>query len=592
MRDLAYGEVLFHFYQQDYFSALRRLLAAQTRGELTQEAGEAELLLGGLSLSYGLHQEAGRIFRALLDERIEPAVRDRAWMYLGKIYYQRGYLEQARDALSRLGEGAPADTRAEARLLEALVRLRSGDAAGASALLQDWEAPGVWRGYALYNQAVAAIRAGDVARGESLLDRLGELPGEDEEALALRDKAQLVLGVRRLEAGQAQQAMGHFERVRLHGPAAGEALLGAGWAAIAAGEPQRALGRWGELRRRSLYDPSTREAALAVPYALAQLGRYGHAAEAYEAAITDFTREAAQMDAAIAAIRAGRLVDWMLEPTQSGPELGWFRELWRLPDRPETRYLPDLMAGHDFQEAYKNLRDLSFLRQNLAAWTGSMGAFDEMLAVRRAGYEAAVPRVDAYLRALDLDGLRARRAALARQLAAVDSGADELGLRSPQEDALLAQFEALGERLRRLSNADDPEVQGLRDKYRVLEGLVTWSIRTEGPARRWQVERGLQEIDAQLAEAEARQAALVEARGSARAGFEGYGERIAELRARVQALDLRTEALVRAHAEHLARLAEAELLAQRRRLELYRQQAQFSLAQMYDRAAQRGEAGP
>ena len=58
VQDLAYGEVLFHFFQDDYFSALTRLLAAQARGELTHHATEAELLLGGLYLSYGQHRLA------------------------------------------------------------------------------------------------------------------------------------------------------------------------------------------------------------------------------------------------------------------------------------------------------------------------------------------------------------------------------------------------------------------------------------------------------------------------------------------------------------------------------------------------------
>ena len=62
VQDLAYGEVLFEYFQEDYFSALTRLLAAQERGELEHHGAEAELMLGGLYLSYGQHRLAGEIF--------------------------------------------------------------------------------------------------------------------------------------------------------------------------------------------------------------------------------------------------------------------------------------------------------------------------------------------------------------------------------------------------------------------------------------------------------------------------------------------------------------------------------------------------
>ena len=48
VQDLAYGEVLFEFFQEDYFAALTRLLAAQKRGELEHHGPEAELMLGGI----------------------------------------------------------------------------------------------------------------------------------------------------------------------------------------------------------------------------------------------------------------------------------------------------------------------------------------------------------------------------------------------------------------------------------------------------------------------------------------------------------------------------------------------------------------
>ncbi len=100
VQDLAYGEVLFYFFQDDHFTALTRLLAAQTRNELPAHAEEAELLLGGLYLSYGQHRLAGQIFEQLLEQSVDPALHDRAWFFLAKIWHQRGYLAESEQDLA------------------------------------------------------------------------------------------------------------------------------------------------------------------------------------------------------------------------------------------------------------------------------------------------------------------------------------------------------------------------------------------------------------------------------------------------------------------------------------------------------------
>ena len=96
IKDLYYGDVLFYFYQDDYFNALTRLRAAQDKGRVSHHADEAELLLGGLYLSYGQHLEAGKIFERLLARTSLLPSRNRAWFYLGKVWYQRSYWSAGR----------------------------------------------------------------------------------------------------------------------------------------------------------------------------------------------------------------------------------------------------------------------------------------------------------------------------------------------------------------------------------------------------------------------------------------------------------------------------------------------------------------
>src|SRR5688572_30430546 len=97
VQDLHYGDVLFYFYQENDFEAITRLNAYEQWGLLSHHKDESQLLLGGLYLSLGLHNEAGARFQQLLTPQTPEGVRNRAWFYLAKVWYARGYLDRAEE---------------------------------------------------------------------------------------------------------------------------------------------------------------------------------------------------------------------------------------------------------------------------------------------------------------------------------------------------------------------------------------------------------------------------------------------------------------------------------------------------------------
>ena len=102
-QDLQYGETLYYYFQEDWFNSIVRLQIAQQQDRLPNHGDEADLLLGGLDLSYGLRNEASRIFESMLtDAHTDMQTRNRAWFYLAKISYQRGDPVNALQALSRV----------------------------------------------------------------------------------------------------------------------------------------------------------------------------------------------------------------------------------------------------------------------------------------------------------------------------------------------------------------------------------------------------------------------------------------------------------------------------------------------------------
>jgi tetratricopeptide (TPR) repeat protein len=596
VQDLAYGEVLFEFYQEKYFDAISRLRQAQERRELDYHAGEAELLLGGMSLAYGMDREATRLFNRLLDAGVEPEVRDRAWYYLGRIAFQKDRPADAAAALSHIAglddprQDARAQRlqRAEQRMLLGHVRLAQGDADGAVRAFSDWNGAADERAYADYNLGIALLARGETDTALKLLDRLGEESAKGAEAHALRDKTNLALGYRLLQAGQHAQARPYFDRVRLQGPLSGRALLGAGWADAEQQRYREALVPWLELHSRDGRDAAVQEAWLAVPYAYAQLGAQGRAVELYQDAIAAFAAESRALDAAIAALGEGRLIGTLLAAEGTGRS--WFWQLAQVPAEAHTRYLVDLLAAHRFQEAVKNLRDLKELGDRLDAWAGTVQTFEHMIETRRLRYAQHAPRLREDIDRLDVEVTKNRHSRLAAELERIERGDDALGLMTAQERTTLERLTAIDARLAALP--DDDRTRAMREKQARLYGLMLWQVHGDYKSR---LHTARKELTASVAPIAAAEDLAVRARSAyttAPTAFEGFDGRIAGLSEQVRTTREQTDRLLAAQAQWVTRLAQTELQLRKHRVDAYLVQARFALAQTYDKAGDSRDGAP
>lgn len=443
-----YGETLFHFYQDDYFTAITHLLAARAQSRITLDWDEAELLLGGMKLSYGLTDAAENIFLRLLEREPSEAVRQQAWYYLARLAYQKGRLDQAANALAQMGDRLPRELRGKQQLLDALVRMEQGDFAGATAALDPWQGLAKDEPYARYNLGVALVRSDRIDQGSKILADLGELRAEDEEAHALRDKANLARA-RALLKTQPQHAKQSLERIRLQGPLSNEALLGAGWAEVVAGNYAAALTPWEELIQRDVADPAVQEAMLALPYALIQLQARDQAAARYQEAITRLDAETARLDEAMAAVRDGQLLQAALQIDPRSDELP---PIERVPGR---AYLGALLSSHGFRRALQDYKDIQSLQANLRYWQASMDEYDRILAANRVRFAERLAALEADSPPQQTVALTARRAELrttdAAALAEIDAGLTQLQDQQAELNATAAEaaknFRGLGGRI-------------------------------------------------------------------------------------------------------------------------------------------------
>ena len=586
VRDLDYGDVLFHFFQDDYFESIVRLEANRDFGRMAAHAGEAELLAGGLYLSLGLHTEAGRIFDRLLAGPVAPSVRDRARFYLARIGYQRGYHEEALRNLSLIQQPLAGALEPERRLLEANVLMSLGRHADAAAKLEAWNDTGGWSNYARFNLGVALVRAGQPERGRVFLDQVGALPATGEEQASLRDRANLALGFAMLQQPGSGDPTPVLSRVRLDGPFTNQALLALGWAETNAGRHERALVPWLELQERKLLDASVQESLIAVPYAYVRLASNGQAAQHYRSAVDAFASESRRIDESIAAIRGGGFLDSILATVPPGDKPGWFWQLEQLPDAPHTRYLYHLMAAHEFQEGLKNYRDLRLMQANLARWNESLEAFGAMIEAREIAAGQREPRRQQALAGTDLEAFAARQRDLGGQLAVVESARDVAALASATERQQWASLERIDRSVAALPAGAQREEYA--ERARRLRGALLWDMDRAYKQRLSQAQRDLRAAAAELQEAQVRYAAIGAAGELVPQHTEGFAARVEELAARVARMTPVIDATALAQERALAELAVVQLQAQQQRLGSYATQAQFALATLYDGASSGG----
>ncbi len=583
VRDLHYGDVLFWFYQGESFQALTRLTAYDAWNRIPNHSGESQLLLGGLFLELGLHNEAGQRFEKLLNADVPASVRNRAWFYLAKVWYARGYDDRAEGALRSISSALQPDLEAERQHLLANVLMRQGRFADAEAVLRNWQGPATWTAYARFNLGVALIRQNQLDRAEVVLTGVGTLDSEKSELLALQDKANLALGFAFMQAEQPAKARIALQRVRLNGPQSNKALLGLGWADSALGQHREALAPWLELRSRNMLDSAVQESYLAVPYAFAKLGANSQAAQYYEEAVSSFEDESKRLDQAVVRIRSGEMLAGILEREADGAKYGWFWQLKQLPDAPESRYLFNVMAGHDFQEGLKNYRDMSYLDATLSRWQGSVEAFGDMIATRDRALAQLMPRAQALLAAQPVPLLDARRDGLREQIETAQKSGNVALLGTSAERAQWQRVLDLEQSMASLPVDDSTAEQ--RAKLRLVKGVLYWRLNQSFRARLLDGRRALTDVNGTLAESSARFARLAAIGDTTGANRQEFAGRLSAAQDRLSTLHARLDDTRKLQSSYLADLGVRELQQQQERLGAYQVQARFALASIYDKAA-------
>jgi len=592
-KDLHFGEALFYAHQGQYFEGLQRLdteVNQHTRVDepeldsLYKHMDDAEFSLGDFELRYRMHHRAGRAINAVLEGAVEETVRNDAAYRLARIHFQKGQTEDAMLALDRIEGEIPRAIEDDIDFLRAniyLAQARPEESLEVLEKLQDSES---YSAFSAYNLGIAYLQAGRRTEALEQLERAGLISTEDAAELAIRDKANLVLGTIYLEEGEYEQAVPYLNRVRLDGPFSNQALLSAGWANLSSENYERAVVPWSILAEREVTDSATQEALLALPYAYGKLDIHGRAAIHYGRALDAFGAEIEKLTLSIESIREGKFLDALIRE-EIRKDSDWVVRLRSLPETPETYYLMELLASHDFQTGLQNYLDLADLKRKLLSWEGGFDAYDEMVDIRSGHYEPLLPEVDETFRKLD-----SRMRLRAEQHKMLIQRRDDL-LTTPRPEFLATRAEQTTinridavEVALKLGDRSDKDV--LLQRLQRLKGLVTWDLETTYHARLTEFDRNVRSLDEAMIVAQNEYDEYVRTRQAATHSYVGYEKPISRLRADVRESVDQIDRLMARQGHLLEVLAIDELMARRDHLENYGDKARFALADSYDRATQ------
>jgi hypothetical protein len=591
LKDLYFGEALYYAFQGDWFDAVARLDTELMQHYGLDEPGldtlyyhinHAEFAVGDFELAYRMHRRAGRAITAVIEGNVEEQVRNEAIFRLARIYFQKDQHVDALYAVERIRGAVPPQILDDLAFLRAQIFMANGHFAKAARILTDLQDAESLEGFSTYNLGIALLKDGKEREGRQYLDRTGRINSSDALTLAIKDKSNLVLGSKLLQEKNFEGAKQVLDRVRLNGPFSNRALLGSGWADAFEGRFERALVPWSVLVTREVTDASVQEAMLAVPYAYGKLNVHSKAAVMYGGALEKFGTEVDKLGESIKSIREGYFLR-ALAREELKQDANWVVKLRELPQTPETYYLLELMASHDFQESLKNYLDLEELRKKLEAWEGDLDAFEEIIDQRRAYYQPLLPAIDREFRRLDSQ-MRLRleqRNRIEQRLKAMLVVPRPDYLATSKERIISEQIAQLEQKL----TADGSTMpSGIDVRIKRLRGVLDWNIYTDYDRRFTEAHKHLRDLNQVVDRLKKQYAAFVRTRQAATQSYEGYDDVIRRQRFLIREAREKVDELLARQGHMLETMAVNELTRRRERLSEFQIKARFGMAESYDRA--------
>lgn len=605
-----YRQALYYYFQGDFYNALSQIALIEQRYPLglkgiSEPGVDPELLKGGMSLAWGLEDQAKQIFESLLavdsgDQVTSEQTRAQAWQLLAKALYQKQQYPAAAKALQFLSPELAAEyldqqSQDELWYLKSQLSGLLSNAYDPEQLRQQMSVDSLYRQYVTYNQALASLEQGQQQQGLALLEELSGKPrsvmdslfftwfsplyakDEEEEKLALRDRANLTLGYAYLQQELRPQAKQAFEKVRLDSLDSQAALLGLGWSAAYAKEYQIALSIWDNLKHSSPASEYVLESYLASAYvyeqafaptqALAELGQGLHHFQSELVALHSM-QEVTSHDSYLLSLAN------MQQDQQVAVEKGL--------------YFATIMSDSAFVSSLTVLQENLQLRQILSNWQDELASFRLMLVERRIEMQNRIDSLKDHQSLDKLTDFQQQREQLSSLIAQAQQAGGQGLLTS---SAALAWQQRLAkamltEQTIQLTkkNLGQPALTAdYQKRLQRIRGLLLWQDQEDFSERLWDAKKELVAVDELLAQTLKQRQNLVSLLSQS-PEYNQQEQQIAALQQRVDEQLLASDSLQVQLLEQMKILFKDKLQQHINQLNDYIVQAQLAVVRLNDQA--------
>jgi hypothetical protein len=633
-----YQQALYAYFQGDFAQALLHIALLEQASpqalqlvpaHLRNEPLEPILLKGAISLAYGLEDQAAAIFQQSLNQYSDPEKRTFAWFLLGQTYYQQGRFQQAQQAFSAL---TPADSQAylDQSSRDTLVYSQAQLAAyfgteEPGAWLSQLSADSIYLPYLQYNQALVFLQQGKSQEAINQLRQLSEPQqssfgafvdgwlsplwqaeepsdsdknlSQAEERLALRDRANLSLGYVLLQQNQAPEAYRVFAKVRRAGLDGDAALLGYGWAAAKNDELQNALGIWQALMQLPYDSSFSLEAYLASAYAYEQAFAPKQAVQVLDQGVKRFNSALQQIHLAQEQVQTPAYILDLAKHFDPQPLDSANTGFSQHDAAPTTSILSRVVyaavVSNHFRQKLDALKQSVRIQQQLEEWQGRLVSYHVMLDERQTAREAEAKNM-LQDRIFDrLPTLQARRDELKQELEGSASQGSNVSLMSTEFQAWQQRLEGAKRKwqsiqVRRQALGQAPLDAAYQQRLTRIDGVLRWQASEAYPAKYWQTQRVLKDVDDALSAASLQQQDLLTAINQ-RPDYAVQRARVEALQQGIVQQLATTSNIQNSLLAELAKALHKSLQQQQGAIEDYRVQAQLAMVRLRDQALQQNQ---
>ena len=467
VRDLKFGTILFDYYQQNYFNSLIGYEVAKARGELKHQKNEARLLQGGMTLSYGLPQQAEDIFLDLLKQQVSEPDRNKAWFYLAKLYYQKGETDKATETLALVKGEIPQEIKREFNYLATLINIHNDHLDIAEQAIAASAKGSVYEPYLMFNLAASQLSRGLIGDSEINFQRVIDYTKthKDEEFAVLADRAKQALAHVDVEQNDLLSAWGHLQNVRTTGLYSNRALLSYGWTAIKLERYTQAIPALKALDQRSISIAEVQEAKVLLAHLYEQQGAHRTALKHYLLAEKAFASGVDAIGGARRVIAGQRIPQEFVRNLEAMmDETDWYGSEPSLDYNKLTPFLIELMSSNPFHIVIKELRDLYALQDNLNYWRRQADEHQLIIRHRQQGWSSDSLAKFVEENQATKDQMEIKVSEL--QLHSVALSVEEQQRFEPMLDAVRDDFDQMEKILKKIRRIEKP--------YRESEQKLAW----------------------------------------------------------------------------------------------------------------------